>query len=125
MASSREKYGKIVSEFTELIGDKLPLIGDCASLPHPKKVLLYAVSWMIADYEAEREAATDQVIRNKYEALLPALGLLFTRLARDWHEIDAEDRDAVVRLRVRPKSPLPDGRGSDNSGVGMGFRTHS
>lgn len=94
----RDEYIKIVSDFAELIADKRPRIGDCAFLPHSKKSLLYAVRWMIAHYEDNVEIANNKEIRELSEAQLPLLHQMFTWLARDWHEIDDEDKEAVARL---------------------------
>jgi hypothetical protein len=46
----------------------------------------------------ERDAATDAKLVELHERMIPTLNHLFTCLARDWHDIDAKDKDAVARL---------------------------
>lgn len=94
----RDEYSRIVFEFADLIADKLPLIGDCAILPHSKKKLLYAVRWMVAHYETGLKATAGEALREQTEAILPTFNFLSTHIARDWHDIDPEDKDAVARL---------------------------
>jgi hypothetical protein len=50
------------------------------------------------DCETKREATTDQALREGYDRMVPTLSYLFTRLARDWQEIDPEDKDAIAAL---------------------------
>jgi len=94
----RDEYSEMVSDFLDLIDDGTPLIGDSALLSHSKKALLYAIRWMIDHYEAELDDCTHQELREKIEAILPRFSYLLTHLARDWHHIDAGDRDAINRL---------------------------
>lgn len=68
-------------------------------LPHPKETILYAIRWVMQDYEAKREATTDQTLLEGYDKMLPTLNYLLTRLARDWWEIDPEDKEAIAKLR--------------------------
>lgn len=95
---SRQKYEKIVFDLLDFMPGNISLIGDCASLPHSKNVLLYAMQWMKMEYEEKAEADTDPEIRKINEAMIPNLCMLITLLACDWHVIDDEDRDAVTRL---------------------------
>lgn len=94
-----DKYLKIVAAFSDLMTANSPLIGDCSMLPHPKETILYAIRWVMQDYEAKREATTDQTLLEGYDKMLPTLNYLLTRLARDWWEIDPEDKEAIAKLR--------------------------
>ncbi len=93
-----DKYQNIVSAFSDLMAAHAPLIGDCTALPYPQNTILYAIKWVSDDYENKRELTTNQTLREKYDELIPTLNYLMTRLARDWHEIDPEDKDAIVKL---------------------------
>lgn len=96
----RDECTKLVNDFVDSIStDGPPLIGDIATLPHPKPKIMYAIRWLMDHYQAGLESATDDELCSKYRSLLPTFGDLFTRLARDWHEIADEDREAVARLR--------------------------
>jgi TPR repeat protein len=95
---SRDKYHDIVFAFMDLMAAHRPLIGDCSILPYPKKTILYAIRWLIDYHEAKLEETTNHTLREAYDKMLPTLGYLFTSLARDWQEIDPEDKDAIARL---------------------------
>ena len=96
--TGRDKYQDIVMAFSDLMAADAPLIGDCSMLPYPKKTILYAIRWVMEDYETKREATTDRTLREGYDQMLPTLSYLLTRLARDWREIDLEDKDAIAEL---------------------------
>ena len=51
----RDQYAQIVSEFSDLVADHAPLIGDCSVLPHPKRRILYAITWTMDYWEDSRE----------------------------------------------------------------------
>ena len=93
-----EHYQNIVFAFTDLMADNPPLIGDCSLLPHPKATILYAIKFVVNDYETKRKKATDSALLHSYEKLIPTLNYAFTCLARDWQDIAPEDKDAVARL---------------------------
>jgi len=95
----RKRYEKMVFAFSDLMAEHSPLIGDCALLPYPKGTLLYAIRWVMDEYETNREATGNEELRQAYDKMLPTLSYLFTRLARDWQEIDPTDKDAIGRLR--------------------------
>lgn len=93
-----EKHQNIVIAFSDLMAAHSPLIGDCALLPHPKATILYAIQFVVDDYETERDMATDSTLIQSYDRMIPALSYLITCLARDWHDIAPEDKDAISRL---------------------------
>ncbi len=93
-----DRYQNIVFAFTDLVAANSPLIGDCSLLPHPKATILYAIKFVVDDYETKREEATDSALIESYEKMIPTLNYVFTCLARDWQDIAPEDKDAVSRL---------------------------
>ena len=97
--TDRDKYQGIWFAFTELmVAENIPLIGDCSILPHPKKTILYAIRWLMDYYETEQETTTDHTLREAIDKMLPKFNDIFLRLARDWQEIDPEDKDAIAKL---------------------------
>jgi hypothetical protein len=98
-AGDRKRYEKMVFAFSDLMAAHSPLIGDCSLLPCPKGTLLYAIKWVMEEYETNREATGNQELRQSYDKMLPTLSYLFTRLARDWQKIDPADKDAIAKLR--------------------------
>jgi hypothetical protein len=95
----RKRYEKMVFAFSDLMAAHSPLIGDCSLLPYPKGTLLYAIRWVMDEYETNREATGNEELRQAYDKMLPTLSYLFTRLARDWQEIDPADKDSIAKLR--------------------------
>ncbi len=93
-----ECYQNIVFAFSDLLAAHAPLIGDCSMLPYPKKTILYAIEWVMAHYATMREATINGTLREKYDEIMPTLSYLLTVLARDWHEIDPDDKDAIAEL---------------------------
>lgn len=93
-----EHYQNIVFAFTDLTADNSPLIGDCSLLPHPKAAILYAIMFVVDDYETKQETVTDSTLLDIYERMIPTLNNVSTCLARDWQDIAPEDKDAVARL---------------------------
>lgn len=93
-----EHYQGIVFAFSDLVAAHEPLIGDCRKLPHPKKTILYAIAWLRDHNETGLETAVNPNLREKYEGLIHAFNYLLTHLARDWHEIDEQDKGAIARL---------------------------
>jgi len=93
-----EHYQNIVFAFSDLLFAHTPLIGDCSMLPHPKKMILYAIEWVMEHYRTMQEATTNEALREKYDEIMPTLSYLLTVLARDWHEIDPEDKAAIAEL---------------------------
>jgi TPR repeat protein len=84
----RAKYQNIVFAFSDLlIAAHMPLIGDCGMLPYPKKEILYAIEWLLNDRPETMSEEHSSTFR-----------YLLTVLARDWHEIDPEDKDAIAEL---------------------------
>ena len=100
-----ERYQNIVIAFTDLMAANSPLIGDCSLLPHPKSTILYAIKFVVDDYETKREVATNSALIKSYERLIPTLNYEFTCLARDWQDIAPEDKDAVARLAGHESFP--------------------
>lgn len=95
---NREYYQSIVFAFSDLLIARTPPIGDCSDLPYPKKTILYAIEWLMDYWESESEATSNQTIRDKYDNIRPTLSYLLTVLARDWQEIDPQDKDAIAEL---------------------------
>jgi TPR repeat protein len=93
-----KRYEDIVFAFGDLMAEHSPLIGDCAFLPHPKNTILYAIKFVVADYETKRELASNPALIESYDRMIPTLNHLFTCLARDWQEIAPDDKEAVARL---------------------------
>lgn len=94
----RKQYEKMVFAFSDLMAEHSPLIGDCSLLPYPKGTLLYAIRWVMDEYETKRVTTDNEELRQAYDKMLPTLSYLFTRLARDWHEIDPADKGAIAKL---------------------------
>jgi hypothetical protein len=97
-AADRKWYEDMVFAFSDLMATHSPLIGDCSLLPYPKGILLYAIKWVMEEYETNRDATNNEELRQTYDKMLPTLSYLFTRLARDWQEIDPADKGAVAKL---------------------------
>ncbi len=95
----RRQYERMVFAVSDLMGAHSPLIGDTSLLPYAKGTLLYAVQWLIEEYEAKRESSGNEEHRQIYEKMLTTLGGLLTRLARDWQDIDPADKTAIAELR--------------------------
>lgn len=93
-----QEYEEIVFAFSDLIATHSPLIGDCAMLPHSKETILYAIKFVADSYETELELTANHTLAESYEKLIPTLNYLFTILARDWHEIAPEDKNAIHKL---------------------------
>jgi hypothetical protein len=93
-----ERYQNIVVAFTDLAAANSPLIGDCSLLPHPKATILYAIKFIVDDYETKQETATNSALTDSYKKMIPTLNDVFTCLARNWQNIAPEDKDAVARL---------------------------
>jgi TPR repeat protein len=91
-----EEYRSIVFEFIDLTETHSPLIGDCALLPHPKATILYALKFVVDDYETQRDLATDATLMEGYDRMIPTLNYLFTCLARDWNDIAPEDLPHMI-----------------------------
>jgi hypothetical protein len=98
-ACERKRHEKVVFAFSDLMAEHSPLIGDCSRLPFPKRTLLYSIKWIMDEYETSRETTDDEKLRQAYDNALRSLSHLFTRLARDWQEIDPADKDAIEKLR--------------------------
>lgn len=101
----RKRYEKMVFAFSDLMAAHSLLIGDCSLLPYPKRTLLYAIKWVMEEYETNRDATDNQQLQQAYDKMLPMLSHLFTRLARDWQDIDPADKDAIAKLRYCESFP--------------------
>lgn len=97
--ADRKRYEKMVFAFSDLMAAHSPLIGDSSLLPCPKGHLLYAMKWLMEEYETNRDVTNNEELRQAYDKMLPTLSYLFTRLARDWQEIDPADKGAIAKLR--------------------------
>jgi tetratricopeptide (TPR) repeat protein len=100
-----KEYQEIIFAFSDLVASHQPIIGDCALLPHPKATILYAIKFVVDDYETKRETATDPTLVESYDRMIPTLNYLFTHLARDWHEIAPEDKSAIAKLAAHDSFP--------------------
>jgi hypothetical protein len=96
---------EIVSSFSDLMDAHTPLIGDCALLPYPKAKILYAIKFVVDDFETKLASATDTRFVESYKNIIPSLNYIFTCLARDWHEIAPEDKEAIARLKEYDSFP--------------------
>lgn len=96
--ADRKRYEKMVFAFSDLMSAHSPLIGDCSLLPYPKGSLLYAIKWLMEEYETNRESTDNEELRQAYDKMIPASNYLFTRLARNWQEIAPADKDAIAKL---------------------------
>lgn len=97
-----EHYQNITFAFGDLIASHRPLIGDCSVLPYPKKKILYAIEWLLDYY-------SDSMSEERYDRISPTLRYLLTVLARDWHDIDPEDKDPIAALsRLGSLDSFPD-----------------
>jgi hypothetical protein len=92
-----ETMEKIVDDFSALIASHSPLIGDCNRLPYPKTKILYAIAWL-RDVVAEDQPEGEGDVINY-------LSYLLTELARNWHDIDPIDKDAVAKLENLDEFP--------------------
>lgn len=93
----RDHFQSIVSAFSDTISSNPCYIGDCSDLPYPKKTILYAIRWLMDHHERRLEGA-DATDRAAIEPYLKSLSWLLTHVARDWHQIEQADEDAVARL---------------------------
>ena len=93
-----KKYQEIIFAFSDLIATQSPLIGDSSMLPHPKETILYAIKFVVDDYETKRELTTNHTLVENYDEMIATFNYLFTILARDWHEIAPEDKNAISKL---------------------------
>jgi hypothetical protein len=100
-----ERHQNIASAFTDLLAVNSPLIGDCSLLPHPKAAILYAIKFVVDDYETKRESATDRALIDSYDRMIAMLNYALTCLTRDWQDIAPEDKDAVARLAACESFP--------------------
>jgi len=98
-STTLEDYQNILSAFSDLIADHRPLIGDCSILPRPKKTILYAICWLRDHFQTLEAEIEDITLRDKCSGLTSTLNFLLTHLTTDWHDIAAEDKEAVERLR--------------------------
>ena len=67
-----ERYQEIVSAFNNRMAANAPLIGDCALLPYPKRTILYAIKFVLEDYEKRLEVATDSRLMENYRSSVEA-----------------------------------------------------
>jgi TPR repeat protein len=119
------RHRKLASDFIDLMAADPPYIGDCALLPAPKSEILYALQFVMHDYETCREATADPSLITQYDKAVENCGYLITRLARDWQPIAPEDKHAIANLNrcaTFPDWALPlkrkyinDERGSDEA----------
>lgn len=99
------KYREIVAAFGDMVEKHVPLIGDCRALPHPKRTIMYAILWVRGHYETVREQGTDEAFRQSCDRIIGGHNFLLTLLVNHWHEIDADDRDAVAKLSAFQSFP--------------------
>ena len=97
-SSIRDHYQAIVFAFGDLITSTAPLIGDESLLPYPKKTILYAIRWVMDHYESLREKSNNPTLLDLCDKMLPTLSYLLTTLARDWHQIEPDDKETITKL---------------------------
>lgn len=95
---TKDQCEEIVYAFIDCVADDPPLIGDCSLLPYPKSVILYALGEMLNHYERQQETISDPDLRKPYDDIIPKMQHLANTLIHQWHDIDPEDKDAVVAL---------------------------
>jgi len=95
---NKKRYQEIVDAYGEFLREHTCLIGDCSLLPLPKNQILYAQSWMMREYEKNRDETNNKEHQKLYDNQLSLLKVLFSLLARDWQEIDPADKEAVAKL---------------------------
>lgn len=93
-----DRQQKIVFAFSDIMADHAPLIGDCNVLPHPKEAILYAIRYVADHFMEKQERTSDTELAERYGNMVEHLNYLFTRLARDWHHIALEDKEAIEKL---------------------------
>ena len=104
LKSKRDRYADIAGEVAEFLAEHTVHIGDSQTLPYPKREAMYAVKWGIMYWEKRVESVSgDDAIA--YRRLISSLGIAFTLLARDWHEIDPSDKDAIAKLNACKEFP--------------------
>ena len=96
--SELEEYQNIVCEFTDLMAESTPLIGDCSMLPYSKEAILHAIGEIITLCEIDRDATDDLDMQKKREETISAVQNLRNGLVYYWHEIDPADKDAIAKL---------------------------
>jgi hypothetical protein len=94
----RDHFMGIVSAFSDVEANIRAHIGDCGNLPYPKKTILYAIRWLMDHCEKKCEVTDDRAFIDHYDKLNSSLSWLFTRVARDWHQIEPTDKDAIAKL---------------------------
>jgi hypothetical protein len=81
----RNHFQRIVSTSRDAIVAARPHIGDCSLLPYQKKTILYATRWLMDHYDRRNQSTL-------------GLARFLTRVARDWHQIELVDKEAIARL---------------------------
>ena len=94
----RDNYFNIVGEVDAFLDTHNVHIGDSSLLPYPKQKAMYAVKWNVAYCEDGLKSTTDPALVARYTKLISNLEIVFTLLARDWHDIEPSDKEAVARL---------------------------
>lgn len=98
-------YKSIVGAFANQIAEHIPAIGDCDRLAHSKEATLYAIAWVREYLQRLRDDSQDPSLCEKCEELIDVHNFLLTHLARDWHQINPEDKAAVARLQSSDDLP--------------------
>ena len=94
-----EEAQKIVYVFVDLVATRNPYIGDASTLPYPKETIREALHRHLDHYYALRRISEETFRELGYDKTVEQLGAMLVYLD-DWHEIDAEDKEAVARLNA-------------------------
>jgi hypothetical protein len=89
----------IVYAFVDLVATRNPYIGDASMLPYPKETIRQALHKHLEHYYALRRISEETFRQLGYDKTVEQLGAMSVYLD-DWHDIDAEDKEAVARLNA-------------------------
>jgi hypothetical protein len=94
-----EEAQTIVYAFVDLVAAGNPYIGDASTLPYPKETIRHAFYKHLDHYRSFRLISEETFRELGYHETVEKLSAMLVYLD-DWHDIDAADKDAVVRLNA-------------------------
>jgi hypothetical protein len=89
----------IVYAFVDLVAARNPYIGDASTLPYPKETIRQAFYKHLEHYHRMRLVSEETFRQLGYHDTVEKLGAMLVYLD-DWHDIDADDKEAVTRLNA-------------------------
>jgi len=89
----------IVYAFIDLVAAGNPYIGDASKLPYPKETIRQAFHKHLEHYHRMRLLSEETFRELGYCDTVKKLGAMLVYL-NDWHDIDADDKEAVTRLNA-------------------------